>query len=504
MPLGKRKASWVSGCNQRPEKLCRLIEKKDKAEKLLRETLGDASAADVTKGDVYRDAEKPSLTSWQHLPSECKAKILASLNIFEKGKYAVTCREWKELIYSAGNWPNIQLGDFSICRGIVSSYFGNTSGSHTPRSCHHTSCQTVAHRRMAHYLEFLTNRIQPCPKNIAFDLDIYSWNFATGVRWADYLTAFFEAISCNSLRRLTLKWKGTLQSWTYRSADQRDSSQSAEQQQQQELGGALPAPPPPGPPQIAIPGMAPIYQQGPQSRDYERNLLVNVENGFHVGVGDGFEGTARRRVDCFHRLFQLITSKACNMQSLELPFDWSDKSVPCLSRLTRLKSLFLETGLFLKSLPQDSLDQVLSSLGNLKALHLSERCPVQWGYHVYDITSASLELLNISQSNGLFLRSVDTPRLTTLLIQRHSWAGPAALQRAQAVIPCLHKVLRNGAPRLKNINEFVLESPPWASTTLSPESKKVKDDGKKSPGLDLDVLFRKLCSCAYHKGHWAL
>ena len=39
--------------------------------------------------------------------------------------------------------------------------------------------------------------------------------------------------------------------------------------------------------------------------------------------------------------------------------------------------------------------------------------------------------LQISQSNGLFLRSVDTPRLTTLLIQRHSWAGPAALQRAQ-------------------------------------------------------------------------
>ena len=52
--------------------------------------------------------------------------------------------------------------------------------------------------------------------------------------------------------------------------------------------------------------------------------------------------------------------------SQELPFDWSEKSVPSLSRLTRLRSLFLDTGLFLKSLPQNSLDLVLASLVNLK------------------------------------------------------------------------------------------------------------------------------------------
>ena len=102
----------------------------------------------------------------------------------------------------------------------------------------------------------------------------------------------FQAISCNSLRRLSLKWKGTLQSWTYRSADQRDSSSAQQQQQQQQQqpqpgaadAPALPLPMPPMPVgqgalaggQGALAGMALPHQQGPQSRDYERNLLVST------------------------------------------------------------------------------------------------------------------------------------------------------------------------------------------------------------------------------------
>ena len=194
----------------------------------------------------------------------------------------------------------------------------------------------------------------------------------------------------------------------------------------------------------------------------------------------------RVRQRLFVGFFDLFTMKCPKLETLILPFDWSEKSVECLLRLKTLKSLVIEKYYVFQKLRQDLIDTLLQGLPNLKQLMLEVWTPSGHGLVFFSLNSRSLEYLDISQSRGFYLSDLDLPKLKVFRVARHPWNGPLVMTDRISV-PCLYDVLIEGAPQLEKLNEHHLK-PGWREMTYQ----------------TLDEVLKSVCSCKRHKYGWAM
>lgn len=194
----------------------------------------------------------------------------------------------------------------------------------------------------------------------------------------------------------------------------------------------------------------------------------------------------RLRQRLFVSFFDLFTKKCPKIETLVVPFDWSDRSVDCLLRLQNLRSLVLEKYFVFQKLCQDLIDRLLLGLPQLKQLMLEVWTPSGHGLVFFALVSKSLEYLDISQSRGFYLNAVHLPSLKTFRIARHPWNGPLVLAE-RINVPCVYDVLAEGAHNLEKVNEHQLEAT-WRDGIYP----------------SLEEVLKSVCSCRHHKSGWAM
>lgn len=194
----------------------------------------------------------------------------------------------------------------------------------------------------------------------------------------------------------------------------------------------------------------------------------------------------RLRQRLFVSFFDLFTTQCPKVETLVVPFDWSDKSVDCLLRLQNLRSLVLEKYFVFQKLCQDLIDRLLIGLPCLKQLMLEVWTPSGHGLVFFALVSKSIEYLDISQSRGFYLNTVHLPRVKTFRVARHPWNGPLVLAD-RINVPCIYDVLAEGAPNLEKINEHILK-PSWRDGIYQ----------------TLEEVLKSVCSCRRHKTGWAM
>ena len=192
----------------------------------------------------------------------------------------------------------------------------------------------------------------------------------------------------------------------------------------------------------------------------------------------------RNRQRMFARFFEEFTSVASNLTSLIIPLYWSQQCIESLGRMKSLKTLLIQKYFVFQMIQQNLLDDLFVQLPQLETLILQTWMPCGHGLHLYTISSPILKHLNISQGRGFFLKTLHLPELTLFKVLRHPWNGPLVSVDSMN-IPCLYDVLRTGAPKLQQINEFTLRTD-W------------------SHGLydELEAVMKFVCSCRKHKNSW--
>lgn len=194
----------------------------------------------------------------------------------------------------------------------------------------------------------------------------------------------------------------------------------------------------------------------------------------------------RLRQRRFVNFFDFFTSKAPNVRSLALPFDWSLRSVRFMARLQNLHTLILEKYFVFQTVSQSVMDELMKSTKSLRKLVLEVWTPSAHGLILYNINSASLEHLDISRCRGFYVKKVQLPNVREFRVARHPWNGP--LVSADSInIPCLYQMLSQGAPKLQKINDHTLDAD-WASV----------------PNPALETVMKSVCSCRKHKAGWAM
>ncbi|XP_033749457.1 uncharacterized protein LOC117334107 [Pecten maximus] len=194
----------------------------------------------------------------------------------------------------------------------------------------------------------------------------------------------------------------------------------------------------------------------------------------------------RYRGRIFVYFFDDLTKVATKITTLLLPFDWSDRSVMCLTRLQNLHTLVIEKYFVFQAMKQDLLDKMMDGLPNLKRLMLEVWSPSGPGLVPYTIRSKSLEFLDISQSRGLYLKALDIPKMIRFRVARRPWNGPLVCADKIA-LPCLYNTLLEGAPGLHKLNDHYLEES-WKDNVYS----------------TLEEVLKVVCSCRRHKTGWAM
>lgn len=156
----------------------------------------------------------------------------------------------------------------------------------------------------------------------------------------------------------------------------------------------------------------------------------------------------RLRQRKFINFFDYFTSLASNVRSLCLPFDWSDRSMLSLSRLSNLECLSaLHYGHF-KVPGQKNIDRLFSSLPNLKSVSLQvvSNCSC-----AFSIRSNQLESMDLSSCRGINLIQLRTPNLTSLKLPQISRSAYVCYQEDDP-LPCVADVIKDGAPNVHLLN----------------------------------------------------
>jgi len=202
----------------------------------------------------------------------------------------------------------------------------------------------------------------------------------------------------------------------------------------------------------------------------------------------GVDENHRRRQRYFTHLFDQLCHASPNITSLSLPFDWSPKSVDAIARLRNIEELSLGKYSELQALDSVTLDAVITSLPQLRQLHLEvwTAC-ASGGLTYYSLCSKSLEFVDLAKCRGLALGCVDLPHVLVLRLSRCPWSGPLMVQSTADIcsLPCLHRVLSEGAPNLKELNGHKLHA-----------------DWRKHVDDELELLLKSICPCDVHFG-WA-
>ena len=170
-----------------------------------------------------------------------------------------------------------------------------------------------------------------------------------------------------------------------------------------------------------------------------------------------------------------------------MPFDWSDRTVGLLGRLTNLKSIVLEKYSVFQALSQETLDMLCHCCPNVTHMVLEVYIPSGRGMQMYSISGPSnLVYLDISQCRGFYLGSLAIPSLRVIKVGRHPWNGP--LITADSVqLPCLYPILCLGTPFITQLNEHTL-MPSWSEM----------------PYAELENVLQQVCSCRNHKRTWIM
>jgi len=194
----------------------------------------------------------------------------------------------------------------------------------------------------------------------------------------------------------------------------------------------------------------------------------------------------RRRQRHFVHLFEQLCHAAPSLTSLSLPFDWSSRSVDALVRLCKLEELSLGRYSELQPLDAVTLDRVISGLPRLRRLALEVWTPcASGGLTYYGLHSKSLEFVDLSRCRGFAVGHVDLPKARIVKLSRCLWSGPLMVQNTLDVysLPCLHRVLSDGAPNLEELNGHKLPAD-WCEHV---------DD-------EFESLLKSLCPCELHYG----
>jgi len=231
-----------------------------------------------------------------------------------------------------------------------------------------------------------------------------------------------------------------------------------------------------------------------------QSFLINVRlhelSWTHIdwaenGSGDLGEKNerARRAQRLFVGIFDTFTRVAPKVTTLILPFDWSERSVSMLLRLSHLNTLVLKKYFTYQCLSQSLLNQILDGLPQLRRLHLEVWIASGYGAVSFSVSSQQLEFLDLSLCRGLDLERVDLPRLTVIKLNRlYPWHGSLMLRNPTSspdqCRPCIREVLACGAPQLRLVNEHILR-PEWSDLSGFYD--------------ELNLVIGAVCSCPCHR-----
>jgi len=198
-----------------------------------------------------------------------------------------------------------------------------------------------------------------------------------------------------------------------------------------------------------------------------------------------FTSYHRRRQRLFAGFLEFFASLAVNVVDLSMPFDWSPRSLQALGRLQRLQVLKLQVYFIPQPVDQDTVDELLRSVPQLRSLSLAVCVSSGAGLVPYRLHSRSLRHLDVSQCRGFYLGHVDLPQLTSLVATvqpSHGPLGAVSTHRTHVnTVPCIYDILRYGAPALRRLNGHNL-SHDWALTYTD----------------ELDAVLQDICACQAH------
>ena len=189
----------------------------------------------------------------------------------------------------------------------------------------------------------------------------------------------------------------------------------------------------------------------------------------------------RHRQRLFVKLFDLFTAVAVNIVSLTIPFDWTERSLHALHRLSNLKVLNLQKYFLFQPLDQNMIDTLFTSVPLLRRLTMEVWTPSGRGFQSFRLCSEQLQFLDVSRCRGFCIEDVDLPRLMEFRVSICPMNGPLVSGEGIDMV-CVYNVVKSGAPSLCRFNEHELKAD-WRSTVYE----------------ELDNLLKSVCACAKHQ-----
>ena len=334
---------------------------------------------------------------FDQLPLVCKQKIFFSLSPTERGIAAQVCQEWKLLMMRPSLWSHLDFRIFNPALSPVGQKCRSQSSSRLPLLPQYEWFMTCGEymsyqTRMVSYMKFL-QEVRPQLLSLRFAFDIAH----PRDDWLSHLVALLEHSIATGLRSVQMNWTCT-----------------------------------------------PVR---PPCADVFCCLFNKVRVAFQQHVS---------RVKEFYQLLDRFTALAPRVTTLEVPFPWTARSVLYLCRLQQIHVLKLTKYVHFSVVDQDLIDTVLSKMPELSELEIQLCCPSFANRTLYKASHPRLEVLDISQCQGFFLRSVNLPNLRVFRTARPHWQGPLVGQGGTNIVPCLYNVLKKGAPSLTMINKHRL------------------------------------------------
>jgi len=189
----------------------------------------------------------------------------------------------------------------------------------------------------------------------------------------------------------------------------------------------------------------------------------------------------RHRQRLFVKFFDLFTAVAVSVVSVSIPFDWTERSLHALHRLSNLKVLNLQKYFLFQPIDQHMIDTLFMSAPLLRRLTMEVWTPSGRGLQSFHFHSDQLEFLDVSKCRGFYIEDADLPNLVEFHVSICPMNGPLVSGEGIDMV-CVYNVLKAGAPSLCRLNEHVLKAD-WHNTVYD----------------ELDVVLKSVCACAKHQ-----
>jgi len=189
----------------------------------------------------------------------------------------------------------------------------------------------------------------------------------------------------------------------------------------------------------------------------------------------------RHRQRLFVKFFDLFTAVAVNIVSLSIPFDWTERSLHALRRLSNLKVLNLQKYFLFQPIDQNMIDTLFASAPLLHRLTVEVWTPSGRGLQSFHLHSEQLEFLDVSKCRGFYIEEAHLPKLVEFHVSICPMNGPLVSGEGIDMV-CVYNMVKDGAPSLCRLNEHVLKAG-WRNTVYD----------------ELDTLLKSVCACVKHQ-----